>query len=349
MRGDSLLLMSELLANHTSLHVGGPAKKFVRATSEQELVGAVKSCDETGEPVLIMGGGSNLLVADAGFSGTVIRVESKGNTFHLDACSGAMITVASGEDWDEFVAFMIERGFAGLESMSGIPGSVGAAPIQNIGAYGHEISEVVARVRCWDRKESAYKTFSNSECQFSYRSSIFKSNPGRYVVLGVTFQLRQGEMSLPITYSDLANYLKVRLGDRVLITELRKAVLALRAAKGMLLDEKERDSWSAGSFFINPILSASDAEKLPSGAPRWPQEDGRVKTSAAWLMESAGVKKGDSHNGAGISSKHVLALVNTGSASAADILELARIARKAVKDRFGILLEPEVALVGLNL
>jgi UDP-N-acetylmuramate dehydrogenase len=156
-------------------------------------------------------------------------------------------------------------------------------------------------------------------------------------------------MSLPITYSELANYLKVKLGERVLITELRKAVLALRAAKGMLLDEKDKNSWSAGSFFINPILDAKDAERLPEGAPRWPQEDGRVKTSAAWLMENSGVKKGKTHNGAGISSKHVLALVNTGSASADDILELARSARKAVKDKFGILLEAEVALVGLNL
>ncbi|MEY3685466.1 MAG: hypothetical protein RJB00_416, partial [Actinomycetota bacterium] len=224
--------MSELLANYTSLHVGGPANKFVRVSSESELIEAIKAADSAGEEVLIMGGGSNVLISDAGFNGTVIHVETKGNTFHIDACSGGMISVASGENWDEFVAFMIEKGFAGLESMSGIPGSVGAAPIQNIGAYGHEISEVVARVRCWDRKESAYKTFSNSECEFSYRSSIFKKSSGRYVVLEVTFQLRQGEMSLPITYSELANYLKVELGERVLITELRKAVLALRAAKG---------------------------------------------------------------------------------------------------------------------
>ncbi len=341
--------MSELLANYTSLHVGGPANKFIRVSSESELVEAIKAADSAGEEVLIMGGGSNVLISDAGFNGTVIHVETKGNSFHIDACSGGMISVASGENWDEFVAFMIEKGFAGLESMSGIPGSVGATPIQNIGAYGHEISEVVARVRCWDRKESAYKTFSNSECEFSYRSSIFKKSAGRYVVLEVTFQLRQGEMSLPITYSELANYLKVELGERVLITELRKAVLVLRAAKGMLLDEKDKNSWSAGSFFINPILDAKDAEKLPVSAPRWPQEDGRVKTSAAWLMENSGVKKGETHNGAGISSKHVLALVNTGSASADDILELARSARKAVKDKFGILLEAEVALVGLNL
>jgi UDP-N-acetylmuramate dehydrogenase len=341
--------MSELLANYTSLHVGGPAKKFIRVSSQSELVEAIKAADSAGEEVLIMGGGSNVLISDAGFNGTVIHVETKGNTFHIDACSGGMISVASGENWDEFVAFMIEKGFAGLESLSGIPGSVGAAPIQNIGAYGHEISEVVARVRCWDRKEGAYKTFSNSECEFSYRSSIFKENPGRYVIIDVTFQLRNGEMSLPITYKELASYLGVELEARALVSDVRKAVLALRAAKGMLLDSNDHDTWSAGSFFVNPILSAEAAARLPAEAPRWIQGDGRVKTSAAWLMEHSGVKKGQIHNGAGVSSKHVLALVNTGSATAADIVDIARLARMAVREKFGIVLEPEVQFVGLSL
>jgi len=341
--------MSELLANHTSLRIGGPAKNFVHATTEEDLVNAVKAADAAGEEVLIIGGGSNVLVSDAGFNGTVIRVETKGNTYHVDACSGGMITVAAGEDWDQFVAWILEKGFAGLETMSGIPGTVGGAPIQNIGAYGHEVSEVIARVRTWDRKAGAYKTFSNSECEFSYRSSVFKKNPGRYVLIDVTFQLRNGEMSLPIKYKELAGYLGVELESRVLVSEVRKAVLALRAAKGMLLDQKDHDTWSAGSFFVNPVLSAGAAAKLPADAPRWAQEDGRVKTSAAWLMENAGVKKGHVHNGAGVSNKHVLALVNNGSASAADIAELARTARSAVKDKFGIILEPEVQFVGLSL
>jgi UDP-N-acetylmuramate dehydrogenase len=341
--------MSELLANHTSLRIGGPAKNFVHATTEEELVNAVKAADAAGDEVLVIGGGSNVLVADAGFNGTVIRVETKGNTYHVDACSGGMITVAAGEDWDEFVAWILEKGFAGLETMSGIPGTVGGAPIQNIGAYGHEVSEVIARVRTWDRKEGAYKTFSNSECEFSYRSSVFKNNPGRFVIIDVTFQLRNGEMSLPLKYKELASYLGVELESRVLVSEVRKAVLALRAAKGMLLDAKDHDTWSAGSFFVNPVLSAEAAAKLPADAPRWVQEDGRVKTSAAWLMENAGVKKGQIHNGAGVSNKHVLALINNGSASAADIAELARSARSAVKDKFGIILEPEVQFVGLSL
>ena len=341
--------MSEVLANYTSLHIGGPAKNFVRATTEEELVSAVKAADAAGEEVLILGGGSNVLVGDAGFNGTVIHVETKGNSSHVDACSGGMITVAAGEDWDGFVAWILEKGFAGLETMSGIPGTVGGAPIQNIGAYGHEVSEVIARVRTWDRKAGAYKTFSNSECEFSYRSSVFKKNPGRFVIIDVTFQLRNGEMSLPIKYKELASYLGVELEARVLVSDVRKAVLALRAAKGMLLDAKDHDTWSAGSFFVNPILSAADASKLPADAPRWVQEDGSVKTSAAWLMEHAGVKKGDLHNGAGVSNKHVLALINNGNATANDIVELARSARKTVKDKFGITLEPEVQFVGLSL
>jgi len=341
--------MSELLAKYTSLHIGGPAKKLVHVATEEELVNAVKAADAAGEEVLIIGGGSNVLVGDEGFNGTVIRVETKGNSYHVDACSGGMITVAAGEDWDGFVEWILNKGFAGLETMSGIPGTVGGAPIQNIGAYGHEVSEVIARVRTWDRKTGEYKTFSNSECEFSYRSSVFKKNPGRYVIIDVTFQLRNGEMSLPITYKELASYLGVDLEARVLVSDVRKAVLALRAAKGMLLDEKDHDTWSAGSFFVNPIVSKEIAATLPADAPRWPQADGRVKTSAAWLMENAGMKKGKAHNGAAISSKHVLALVNTGSATAADIVDIARSARSAVHEKFGITLEPEVQFVGLSL
>jgi UDP-N-acetylmuramate dehydrogenase len=339
----------ELIKKYTTLRLGGPAKKLVHVATEEELVNAVKAADAAGEEVLIIGGGSNVLVGDEGFNGTVIRVKTKGNSYHVDACSGGMITVAAGEDWDGFVEWILNKGFAGLETMSGIPGTVGGAPIQNIGAYGHEVAEVIARVRTWDRKAGAYKTFSNSECEFAYRSSVFKKNPGRYVIIDVTFQLRNGEMSLPITYKELASYLGVDLEARALVSDVRKAVLALRAAKGMLLDEKDHDTWSAGSFFVNPIVSKEIAATLPADAPRWPQADGRIKTSAAWLMENAGMKKGKAHNGAAISTKHVLALVNTGSATAADIIDIARSARSAVHEKFGITLEPEVQFVGLSL
>ena len=341
--------MSESLRDYTTLHLGGPAKNFVHATSEAELINAVSAADAAGEPVLIMGGGSNVLIGDEGFPGTVIRVETKGNSYAVDACSGGMITVAAGEDWDEFVAWIIGKGFAGVETLSGIPGTVGASPIQNIGAYGHEVSEVIARVRTWDRKAGELKTLSNTECEFAYRSSRFKREKDRYVVLDVTFQLRQGEMSLPIAYKELAEHLGVELGARALVTEVRKAVLELRGKKGMVLDRKDHDTWSAGSFFVNPIVDALIAAKLPSDAPKWPQSDGRVKLSAAWLMERSGVHKGHAHNGAGVSSKHVLALVNNGSATSADMVELARSAKAAVQEKFGIELEPEVRFVGCDL
>ena len=338
----------EQLSSFTTLRVGGPARKIVHAHSEGELIEFVKAADSAKEPILILGGGSNLLISDAGFAGTVIRVESKGNALDYDACSGGMIEVSAGEDWDKFVEISIEKGFADLESLSGIPGTVGGAPIQNIGAYGHEVSETIARVKTYDRSKGEVKTFTNAECKFSYRNSIFKEQPGKYVILTVTFQLRKGAQSLPITYAELAKQLSVNIGDRVEVTKVRQAVLKLRASKGMLIN-LENEINSAGSFFVNPILSKSAADKLPADAPRWPQNDGKVKTSAAWLMEHSGVVKGEKLAGAQISNKHVLALTNSGDATAEDIIELARRARKKVYEKFGIKLEAEVQLVGVNL
>jgi UDP-N-acetylmuramate dehydrogenase len=339
----------EALSNFTTLKVGGPAQKIVHAHTEDELVEFVKAADKAGEQVLILGGGSNLLISDAGFAGTVIRVESKGNALDYDACSGGMIEVSAGEDWDKFVALTIEKGFADLESLSGIPGTIGGAPIQNIGAYGHEVSETIARVKAYDRTKGEITTFTNEQCQFSYRNSVFKAEAGRYVILNVTFQLRKGEQSLPITYAELAKFLSVNIGDRAPVVEVRKAVLQLRGRKGMLIDAGDVNSNSAGSFFVNPILNMEMADKLPADAPRWPQTDGRVKTSAAWLMEHAGVNKGEKFAGAQISNKHVLALTNSGDATAGDIVELAKRARAKVFEKFGVKLEAEVQLVGLDL
>ena len=334
------------LSKFTTLGVGGPAAKIIHAKTEAELISAVKTADDSKTSLLILGGGSNVLISDSGFSGTVIRVETTGNSFEIDACSGGTLTVSAGADWDEFVAFTIEKGLANLESLSGIPGTVGGSPIQNIGAYGHEVSEVIARVRTYDRKLQEVKTFTASECKFGYRNSIFKSELGRYVILDVTFQLRIGEASLPIGYAELANELGVEIGARVAITKVRDAVLKLRSAKGMLINEGIN---SAGSFFMNPILDKGAAEKLPSDAPRWPMPDGKVKTSAAWLMEHAGVSKGDQLAGAQISPKHVLALSNTGDATAKDLIELAKSAQEKVRAKFGIVLQSEVQLVGLSL
>jgi UDP-N-acetylmuramate dehydrogenase len=339
----------EALSNFTTLKVGGPAQKIVHAHTEDELVEFVKAADKAGEQVLILGGGSNLLISDAGFAGTVIRVESKGNALDYDACSGGMIEVSAGEDWDKFVALTIEKGFADLESLSGIPGTIGGAPIQNIGAYGHEVSETIARVKAYDRTKGEITTFTNEQCRFSYRNSVFKAEAGRYVILNVTFQLRKGEQSLPITYAELAKFLSIKIGDRAPVVEVRKAVLQLRGRKGMLIDAGDVNSNSAGSFFVNPILNKEIADKLPADAPRWPQTDGRVKTSAAWLMEHAGVSKGEKLAGAQISSKHVLALTNSGDATAGDIVELAKMARAKVFEKFGVKLEAEVQLVGLDL
>ena len=334
------------LANFTTLGVGGPAAEIIKVKTEEELIAAIKAGDASKTPLLILGGGSNVLISDSGFAGTVIKVETTGNSFEIDACSGGTLTVSAGTDWDEFVAFTIEKGLANLESLSGIPGTVGGAPIQNIGAYGHEVSEVIARVRTFDRKEQAVKTFTASQCEFGYRSSIFKTQANRYVILDVTFQLRIGEASLPIGYVELAKELGVEIGARVAITEVRDAVLKLRSAKGMLIGEGIK---SAGSFFMNPVLEKGIAEKLPSDAPRWPMSDGRVKTSAAWLMEHAGVSKGDQLAGAQISPKHVLALSNAGDATAKDLIALAKSAQEKVRAKFGITLQTEVQLVGLSL
>lgn len=335
------------LSKYTSFRVGGPAQKIVQVSTEAEIIAAIEAAGDS--PILIMGGGTNVLISDNGFAGTVIRISNNSVQSEVDACSGATLTIGAGEDWDTFVQTTIDRGFAGLETLSGIPGTVGAAPIQNIGAYGHEVAEFITRVRTYDRQEKGLKTFTNSECQFSYRNSYFKAHPGRYVVLEVQFQIRRGEFSDPITYLELAKKLGVEPGDKAPVAATRAAVLELRASKGMLLSPDDHDSWSAGSFFTNPIISQQAADQLPNAAPKWPLNDGRVKVSAAWLIENAGIHKGDEVGGARISTKHVLALSNSGNATASDIAELAKRARNQVKEVFGITLEAEVNLIGVEI
>ena len=335
------------LSKYTSFRVGGPASKIVQVSTEAEIIAAIEAAGDS--PILIMGGGTNVLIADKGFEGTVIRISNNSVQSEVDACSGATLTIGAGEDWDTFVQTTIDRGYAGLETLSGIPGTVGAAPIQNIGAYGHEVAEFITRVRTYDRQEKAIKTFTNAQCEFTYRNSHFKAHPGRYVVLDVQFQIRIGEMSDPITYVELAKKLGIDPGDKATVKETRAAVLELRASKGMLLSPDDHDSWSAGSFFTNPIVTQQQADTLPNAAPKWPLNDGRVKISAAWLIENSGTHKGDEVGGARISTKHVLALSNSGNATAADIAELAKRARNQVKEVFGITLEAEVNLVGVEI
>jgi UDP-N-acetylmuramate dehydrogenase len=322
---------------------------MITVETESELVETVRHLDGSDEPVLVLGGGSNVLVDDAGFDGTVVKVATRGIAEDTEACSGAVITVAAGEPWDPLVSHAISRGWSGIEAMSGIPGLVGATPIQNVGAYGADVSELISMVRTLDRYTGQLKTFFPVECGFGYRTSRFKSDPGRFVVLSVTFQLRIGSMSQPIRYAELARLLGVAVGRRAPAAEVREAVLALRNTKGMVLVEDDHDTWSVGSFFTNPILSPAAAAALPADAPRFGQPDGRVKTSAAWLIERAGFAKGYGQGAAQLSTKHTLALTNRGGASAAELLSLAREIRAGVQAKFGVELVPEPVLVGCEL
>ena len=337
------------LGAYTTLRVGGPARDFVEVTSTTELVEVVRALDAAGEPVLVLGGGSNLLVGDDGFDGTVVKVLTRGVGEDVAACSGAVVTVAAGEPWDPFVALTLDRGWSGLEALSGIPGSVGATPIQNVGAYGAEVGQHVTTVRTLDRSTGKVRTLFALECGFGYRTSVLKRNPGRYVVLEVTLQLRLGSLSAPVRYAELARVLGVEVGARVPAVDVRAAVLTLRASKGMVLDADDPDTWSAGSFFTNPVLDVPTADRLPAAAPRFTQPDGRVKTSAAWLIEHAGFGRGWGEGAARLSTKHTLALTNRGDAAAADLLALARDVRAGVERTFGVTLEPEPVLVGCSL
>jgi len=340
------------LRDHTTLRLGGPAARWVTATTEAELVEAVLAADASGEPVLVLGGGSNLVVADDGFPGVVVEVATSGVVPDVEdgvSCGGVMVTVAAGESWDALVASAVERGWVGIEALSGIPGAVGATPIQNVGAYGQEVSQTIASVRVWDRRLHGVRTFASADSGFGYRHSRFKADPGRHVVLDVTFQLSQGTLGTSVGYAELARGLGVEVGERAPIADVRETVLGLRARKGMVLDAADHDTWSAGSFFTNPVV---DTAAVPEGAPAWEQPDGRVKTSAAWLIEHAGFSKGyglEQGAPASLSSKHTLALTNRGGATTADLLSLAREIRDGVEAAYGIGLVNEPVLVGCQL
>lgn len=336
------------LADHTTLRVGGPAARFIRATTQEQLIDTVLGADRAEEPLLLLGGGSNVLAPDEGFDGTVLQVATRGITAEVSNCGGAMVTVQAGENWDEFVAFAVSQEWVGTETLSGIPGSVGATPIQNVGAYGADVAATISRVRTLDRRTGKVKTFAAVDCGFGYRTSVFKQHPGRWCILDVSFQFKLGDMSAPIAYPELARALGVEVGQRASTSRVRDAVLAIRRSKGMVLDEADHDSWSGGSFFTNPLLTSDEAAALPPEAPRFPAGD-RIKTSAAWLIQHAGFSRGHGNDRASLSTKHVLALTNRGDASAADLVELAREVRDGVAARFGIALEPEVNILGAEL
>jgi UDP-N-acetylmuramate dehydrogenase len=350
-----------LLSTLTTMRVGGPASRLVTAETTDEVVDAVREVDDADEPLLILSGGSNLVVADVGFPGTVVHVASSGITVEsADACGGVLVRVAAGEVWDDVVARAVDEGWAGVEALSGIPGLTGATPVQNVGAYGQDVSQTIAQVRTWDREAQAVRTFANADCDFVYRHSRFKGTD-RYVVLDVLFQFERADLARPVAYADLAAGLGVELGERVPLQDARHAVLEQRRKRGMVLNPADHDTWSCGSFFTNPIMSAADfdafveraAERLGGDAsrpPRFAEPDGRVKTSAAWLIEKAGFGKGYGLPApAALSTKHTLAITNRGGASASDIAALARQLRDGVRDTFGVTLVNEPVFVGHQL
>jgi UDP-N-acetylmuramate dehydrogenase len=359
------------LSAYTTLGLGGPARRFVAAQTERELVAEVRAADQRGEPLLVLGGGSNLVVADDGFDGTVIQIGTRGvRLASASAGTGTggpvTVTAAAGEDWDALVMRCVARGLAGVECLAGIPGLVGATPIQNVGAYGQEVAETITSVRCYDRAAQEVAELAAADCGFGYRTSRFKRDPGRFVVLSVTLRLASGRMSLPVRYAELARCLGVATGERVPLGDARAAVLGLRRGKGMVLDPGDPDTRSAGSFFTNPVISQDRLAAVEATArarfgpaatvPRFPAGDGQVKVPAAWLIERAGFGKGypgdpgdPGSTGVRISAKHTLALVNPGGGSTKGLLALAAEIRDGVRASFGIELTPEPVLVGVSL
>ncbi|MBX3117268.1 MAG: UDP-N-acetylmuramate dehydrogenase, partial [Cryobacterium sp.] len=313
------------LAELTTLRVGGEARELVSGSTADELIQLARSTWAEGQPWLALGGGSNLVISDGGFDGTVIRVLNRG----IEQLGGGSLRVQAGENWDDVVAFAIEHGLAGIEALSGIPGSAGAGPVQNIGAYGQEIAECLDSIDFLDEITGERQRLRAEELELGYRTSTLKQGR-RGILLSIDLKLEQGGSSAPVRYAQLASALGVEIGERVALASVREAVLRLRASKGMLLDPSDPDSVSVGSFFTNPIVSENFARSLPAEAPRWlidpdaPESD--VKLSAAWLIEKAGIRRGFSLPGsaAAISSKHTLAIVNTGGATAEQVVELAR-------------------------
>lgn len=347
---DSAARHEVMLAPLTTLRCGGPAAHLVDVASETALIEAVAAGDAAGEPVLLLGRGSNLVVADEGYPGTAIRVATRGFELRFDE-EFAYVSAAAGEPWDLVVAHAVSEGLVGIEAMAGIPGTVGAAPVQNIGAYGAEIASTINHITAYDRKQRRVRRFDAQECGFGYRDSRFKREPDRWVVLAVELRLLRGQSGGVVHYAALADRLDVNTGDRVEAGLIRRAVLSLRRERGMVLDIDDRDTWSVGSFFVNPVVSESRGRTLPEDAPQWPAPGG-VKISAAWLIEQAGFSKGDTLRPgapAAISTKHALALTNQADATTADILELARAIRAAVGSKFEIELTPEPTLVGCEL
>jgi UDP-N-acetylmuramate dehydrogenase len=372
-------MTSPELSTLTTTRIGGPVGALIRASSQQEIIDAVRTADQQGRPVLLVGGGSNLLVGDDGFDGVVVHLASQGLEISDPADDGSVtVTVQAGHPWDDVVEQTVSRQLVGLEALSGIPGTAGATPVQNVGAYGAEVSRTIVRARTWDRHAQQVREFAAAELEFAYRDSLLKrtteSGSPRYVVLEVSFGLAQGAESSPVQYGQLADALGVQVGASADLAQVRRTVLELRASKGMVLDPQDPDTFSTGSFFTNPIVDAEEADRLlPADAPRYPVFDGAglpvegaLKLSAAWLIDRSGFGKGFGLPGTrnerlglegqdvaqgrtAVSTKHTLAMTNRGSASASEVEALARTVRDGVQEAFGVQLVPEPVMVGFRL
>jgi UDP-N-acetylmuramate dehydrogenase len=345
----------DLLARYTTLRLGGAPRRLAVANYRDEIVQNIRDIERRGDPLLILAGGSNVVIGDDGFPGTALLVRSRGSQVVAEDDATVTLRVEAGEPWDDLVATTVEAGWSGVECLSGIPGSAGATPIQNVGAYGQEVAETVTSVQVYDRAHGEIGQIPAGDCGFAYRSSIFRHSD-RWAVLAVDFRLARSPLSAPVRYAELARTLGVEVGDRVPLADARSAVRTLRAGKGMVLDPADPDTRSVGSFFTNPVLDEEGYRLLRDRAadlgdpPHWPGPGGTVKISAAWLIDKAGFRKG--HQGAegvAISSKHTLALTNPGAGSTAALLGLARQIRDGVHDRFGVPLHPEPVLVNCTL
>jgi UDP-N-acetylmuramate dehydrogenase len=340
------------LAPYTTFQIGGPARWFAEAASEDDIAAGIAFAAERHLPLFVLGGGSNLLVSDAGFPGLVLRIALRGIT-SIQESGRVIVSSAAGEDWDGLVAYAVDTGYAGIECLSGIPGTVGGTPVQNVGAYGQEVSQTIVTVRAFDRTKGVFVDLSSAACGFSYRRSIFNTvQKERYIVSRVDYALYENGPA-NFVYADLARYFAVHNQASPTLAEVREAVRTIRAQKGMLLVDGNSDCRSAGSFFKNPIVAATVVDTLAEelgverrSIPAYPAQDGEVKLSAAWLIEQAGFQKGYALGHAGISSRHTLALINRGGANAAEIIALRDRVTEVVATRFGVRLEPEPVWLG---
>jgi UDP-N-acetylmuramate dehydrogenase len=336
------------LAPLTTIGIGGPARYFARAPTVDDIRAGIAWARDHDQPLFILGGGSNLLIADSGFPGLVLHVDLRGIVVESED-EYATVKVAAAEPWDAFVAMTVAKAWAGVECLSGIPGSTGATPIQNVGAYGQDVSETIIRVEVLDRTTDLVRTFTNWDCRFGYRSSLFKNiERDRYVVLNVTFRFKRGGAA-SVRYPELRRYLEERNQALEDLRTVRDAVIAIRKRKGMVIDPADPDTRSDGSFFMNPVLTASEFDEFRTrseGAPNFPDGLGSVKLSAAWLIEQAGFRKGYVHGNVGLSAKHTLAIINRGGGTAREVRELVTMIQERVREKFGVELHPEPNFIG---